>query len=303
MKNITFKIKYIIWVLVCLVAIPSSAYCVDGQIKLAQPPSFPMVIDQPGSYVLTCNITVPTVQINCIEIETDNVTLNLNGNTLIGPGEENSSSGNGIYASERNNITITNGTVRNFGGSGIVVTGTNNQIENVKVYANGFYGISAICATITGCTASYNGFHGITASETTINNCMVDSNDFHGISASSATVANCTSSYNGSHGMYISGTTMIGCTSFNNGDRGIYASDSIVASCTANHNDSHGIYASSGCRVEGNNLRHNGGYGIYLSSSGNYAIRNIAGDNGSGNFYGVSNNHMPIDGDNANYGW
>jgi len=282
---------------------PFLSYGIDGQIKLTQPLSFPIVIDQPGSYVLTCNITVSTVQTNGIEIETDNVTLDLNGNTLIGPGKEGSSSGDGIYASDRNNITIKNGTVRNLGGSGIVFTGANNQIENVKVYGNGFYGISATCATITGCTASYNGFHGITASESTINNCMVDSNDFHGISASSATVTNCTSSYNGSHGMYISDTTMIGCTSFSNSDRGVYASDSIITNCTANHNDSHGIYASSGCRIEGNNLRHNGGYGIYLSSSGNYAIKNIASDNSSGDFYEVSDNHMPTEGVNANYSW
>ena len=279
-----------------------SAYGTDGQIKLTQPGEFPLVIDRSGSYVLTCNITVPT-NVNGIEINADNVTLTLNGHTLIGPGKENSSSGNGIYASSRQNIFIINGAVQDFGASGIMLTGTNHQVKDLRVSGNGLDGISAASSTIRDCTASLNGSHGIVASDSAITDCVTHHNEHHGIYAASSTISNCTASLNGSHGIVASNATIVNCIVYNSGGRGMHASDSTITSCTVNHNGSHGIYASSGCRMESNNLRNNGGYGIYLSSSYNYAIKNAASANVSGNFYGVSNNYLPTSGDNANYGW
>ncbi len=292
--------------LVFTVSIPLSAYGVDGQIKIAQPASFPIIIDQPGSYVLTCNITTAITNVNCFEIDTDNVTLDLNGHALIGPGKENGSSGSGIYVNNRNNIAIINGVVRDFREYGINLTGTgtNHQLKDIRIYSNGLHGISATYSTITNCTASYNGSHGIYSSDSSITNCTVSHNGFHGFSVtSSTTISNCTATYNSSHGFYVSNSTVVNCTANNNSGRGIYASSSTITNCTANNNESHGIYASSECRIEGNNLRSNEGYGLYLSSSYNYAIKNTASANNSGNFYAVSNNYMPTSGDNANYGW
>jgi parallel beta-helix repeat protein len=303
MMKIDSKAKIVLWGLLCMVAIPISAYGAGGQIKITQPSSFPIVIDQPGSYILTANITVAAIDSNAIEIEADNISLDLNGHFLRGPGKQSGSSGSGIYASYRNSISIKNGTIRDFGGSGIVLAGTNHQLENIRVYNNGDYGISTGFSTITNCVASYNATRGIYASNSTITGCATDSNESHGISAISSTVTNCTSSYNGSHGIYASNSTVVNCTSFGNKDRGMYATRSTIVNCTANDNDSHGIYISTGCRIEGNNVRNNGGYGLYLSSSQNYAIKNTASANTSGNFYWVSDNYMPTDGDNANYGW
>ena len=76
--------------LILMVAIPFSAYAVDGQIKIGQPANndFPIYIEQPGSYVLTSNITMPTpTGGDLIAIAANNVTLDLNGFALIGPGK------------------------------------------------------------------------------------------------------------------------------------------------------------------------------------------------------------------------
>ena len=95
MSHPNFLTGFALLALVFILAIPLSAYGVDGQIKITQPDSFPIVIDQSGSYVLTRTITVSTIDANGIEINADNVTLNLNGHPLIGPGKEIGSSGNG----------------------------------------------------------------------------------------------------------------------------------------------------------------------------------------------------------------
>ena len=47
-----------------------------------------------------------------IIVESDNVTIDLMGYSLIGPG---SGSGNGIYMDDRNNVKIRNGTIKEFG--------------------------------------------------------------------------------------------------------------------------------------------------------------------------------------------
>jgi len=306
MIKIQSKIHPALWALMFMLITPLSAYGVDGQIKITQPSSFPIVIDQSGSYVLTRTITVSTTDVNGIEINADNVTLDLNGHTLTGPGKGNGSSGSGIYVNNRNNIAIINGVVRDFREYGINLTGTvtNHQLKDIRVYSNGLHGISATSSTITNCTASYNDSHGIYSSDSSITNCMVSHNGFHGFSVtSSTTISNCTATYNSSHGFYLSNSTVVNCTAFNNSGRGIYASSSTITNCTANNNESHGVYASSECRIEGNNLRSNEGYGLYLSSPYNYSIKNTASANTSGNFYAVSNNYMPTSGDNANYGW
>lgn len=303
--NMQYKIHPVFWAWILMVMTPFSAYGVDGQIKITQPSTYPIIIDQPGSYVVTRTINVSTTDANGIEIHTDNVTLDLNGHTLIGPGKENGSSGSGIFANNKNNIVIINGTLRDFKECGILLNGSNNLIRNLNVYSNGLHGISANSSTrISNCAASYNGSHGFHSLGSAITGCVAFHNGFHGISASSSSsISDCTSNHNGSHGFYVTNSTVVNCTAYQNSGRGVSASASSITNCTANQNQSHGIYVSSECRMAGNNLRGNGGYGLYLSSSYNYAIKNTASTNTSGNFYAVSNNHIPLSGDDANYGW
>ena len=80
-----------------LAAISSSLYAVDGVVlidqKLARAgnvspgdtPGFPVTISQPGSYRLSENLIVADAATTAIHITADNVTLDLNGFSIIGP--------------------------------------------------------------------------------------------------------------------------------------------------------------------------------------------------------------------------
>ena len=73
------------------------------------------IISQPGSYFLTTNI-VGAVAKYGITIATNNVTLDLNGFTLLGvPG----SSGGIYFSGSYSNITVQNGTITGWGGDGV----------------------------------------------------------------------------------------------------------------------------------------------------------------------------------------
>jgi hypothetical protein len=289
------KIHLALWVLFFVVAIPALAHAVDGQIKIAQTPSttFPIVIDQPGSYVLTGNITVSTPGVHGIEITADNVTLDLNGHALVGPGKLTGGVEGGIYIWHMKNIAVKNGTVSNFGGYGIFLSGQNHQVKDIRAYGNGQHGIFAEYCIITNCTADSNGNAGISANYSTITNCSANNNgDYNGngITGSLSIIINCTATYNNLSG--------------------IAGSSSIIKNCTSSNNGMHGIVCGYKSRAEGNSIRDNGGYGLNLgdSFSGyNYAIKNVASNNASGNFYastyGGAINYMPLTGDNANYGF
>jgi len=259
------KIQLVMLTLLFVVAMSFSAYGADGQIKITQPDSFPVVIDEPGSYVLTSNVTVST-NVNGIVINASDVTLDLNGHAIIGPG---SGSGNGIYAFGKHNITIKNGTVRGFGKDGLIISGTNlpnYRVENIRVISNGINGMSTLRATIINCMAADNGQKGIFASSSTVINCKANYNGQNGISVSNSPVSNCTAAENGQHGIYAPSSTVINCTAYSNGEVGIYASNSTVINGTAHSNGEDGIYASNST-ITDFTANHNSSNGIYASNS------------------------------------
>jgi len=318
------KIQLALWALLFMIAMCFSAYGVDGQIKIAQTAgtTFPITINESGSYVLTSNLTVTTG--NAININADNVTLDLNGHGIYGPG---TGTGYGISAVNCYNITIKNGIVRGFYfgiylGNDDNHKGAGHRIEGIQASNNGSHGISARYSTVTNCTANRNDGDGISARYSTVTNCTANNNgdygiyaprstvtnctaynngDFgiyaycstvtnctanyngsYGIYAIYSTVTNCTANYNGNYGIYAIYSTVTNCTAYNNGDFGIYASKSTVTNCTANYNGSDGIYAFHSA-VKGCNVRENTGYGINMSSGyHNYIYRNAASGNTAG---------------------
>jgi hypothetical protein len=78
--------RRILWVS-AVAAISNVLYAVDGatlidpsrvrngNITPGDAPGFPVTISQPGSYILSGNLTVPDAQTTAIEITADNVTL------------------------------------------------------------------------------------------------------------------------------------------------------------------------------------------------------------------------------------
>ena len=95
--------------------------------------ALPAVVTVQGVYCFTGNLAIDVTSGNAIEIQTNNVVLDLNGfklgNLAAGPG------GRGIFASDRQNITIKNGTIRGF-GVGVLLLGFGSQrhiVEDIRV--------------------------------------------------------------------------------------------------------------------------------------------------------------------------
>ena len=75
---------------------------------------------------------------NGIGIVTDTVHLDLNGFALIGVSE----SLHGITLNNRRNVSVSNGTMRNFGGNGLQGTSSVNvRVQDVQVDSNGGWGV------------------------------------------------------------------------------------------------------------------------------------------------------------------
>jgi hypothetical protein len=117
----------------------SVARAADGQIDILPDGDTTYVISQPGSYILTGNVTM-TSALSCIQITSSDVTLELNGHTIVGFGLGGSDIGIDATAADR--INIRNGTVRGFGGGGIVV-GNFSQLHDLNIRSCGGNGITA----------------------------------------------------------------------------------------------------------------------------------------------------------------
>lgn len=119
--------------------------CVAEGCFLGDDPGFPVTIENTGTYILTSNITVETLDDLAIVSGTPNVVLDLKGFHVSGPniceGEPlscGSGSGNGILLQEQSQIS--NGSIRGFGQWGVDV-GDGSIITNIVTENNGSYGI------------------------------------------------------------------------------------------------------------------------------------------------------------------
>ena len=245
--------------------------------------SAPFTISQPGSYYLTTNLVGVSGQ-NGIAISSGNVTLDLNGFTLLGV----SSSLRGVYVSGSfTNITVRNGTVSGWGSHGVdgYSTGSprNLVFERLSVSANGGSGILTEKASVVrDCLSFKNNDYGIFSAGALVSGCVARENGNAGILANSGTVSGCFAQNNGASGIYVNlpgsqiiGNTCIGNNSFNNAAQaGIYIND-------------------SNNRVEGNHVTANGYAGIQVENSSyvnNVIIKNTVAGNGANNYLGTAGN-------------
>jgi len=243
--------------------------------------SLPRTIYSSGFYYITQDLTCPSSS-NCITIAADNVTLDLMGFSLIGPGGTGSYY-NGVRMFGRTNVEIRNGTVMNFPDSGIYVNGGEGlRIINVRAVSNERYGFFVYSKgnLIKDCTALSNRLHGFYIGE-------------------GSTVTGNTAHDNISHGIGVLwGSTVSGNTAFGNRSNGISAgSGSTVIGNTAYDNSGHGIYALTGSTVIGNTTNNNSDHGIFLFGN-NLADQNTAINNAQGNINScptctIGTNHAP----------
>lgn len=228
------------------------------------------VINEPGSYYLTDNITGVTGK-NGIEIEAVDVTLDLNGFALIGVG----GSASGVsYAPGVNNLVVRNGTIRDWGNYGIgpqdnnnpLPIPTNGQFEDIRVSGNGFHGfLVGYNSRIINCGAVNNAADGINVGHgSVVTNCNARNNSGNGfIGTENCVLVNCSavdnqgSSY--SEGFdFGSGSILTGCSARGNSGNGILCVDGgcVIIACTSVSNVLFGIDAPNSL-IRGNLIADN----------------------------------------------
>ena len=235
-------------------------------------------ITQPGSYYLTTNVTGVNAKYG-VEIAASGVTLDLNGFDLVGV----AGSLDGVVVTPLNliNVSVRNGSVRSWGGSGINLLDAATSAANVAdivASQNVVNGIRmGFGGTITRCTAYNNTGAGIAgAAGTVITECVANTSGSHGITTGSGcTISRCTVRSNVGDGINVFSS----CLVLNN-------------ACSLNGNgagDGAGIHAlSADNRIEGNNCI-GADRGIDVDVAGNIIVRNSASGNTT-NYVIVANN-------------
>lgn len=129
----------------------------NAQVKLVKPVGGgTILINKSGSYFLAANLTFGFSNASAIRVNTgiNNVTINLNGFSIIGTGGKNA---NGINAPTNSGITVFNGTITKFSGKGIIV-GSNSTVAGLQIIGNGGDGLTCT----TGCLMTSNVINGNT---------------------------------------------------------------------------------------------------------------------------------------------
>lgn len=244
--------------------------------------NLPVVIDEPGSYVLggpvlDCTMCLnPLPPTSGIVISASDVTLDCNGFQIIGAPAD---SFNGILIdAPATNVVIRNGTVRDWSNTGII-GGTGVTLENMRVISNGSQGGGGVelasearvvdCVVLNnngagvfvgfgsmveGCTASGNigdGIHttvGALTNGSVVKGCVSRNNSGVGFSLGDGTMASdCAASQNGAGGFVLApGASAGSCTAVLNTGHGFNAINALVHGCSAAWNTGNDIELSAG---------------------------------------------------------
>ena len=227
------------------IAFASLAHAIDGVVEISQAGvlasgGFPFQIAQPGSYRLTSDLVVASTTTDAIDATSGNVTIDLNGFSILGPG---SGSGVGIRAVGQSQVTIRNGAVRDMGNMGLFL-GNSCDVERMQVTNNGDTGVSGgLSCTIADNVVSNNGHYGISASGIVEGNTAIGNSD-EGILAAGV-IRN-----NTANGNFTGIKTMaVGS--------GSPADTATVVGNSANQNAGYGVFLDDGSGYEKNVLNDN----------------------------------------------
>lgn len=287
----------------------------ENRIPIPDPSSvpgfeLPITITQPGSYVFIRNIVAPDIFViptdQAILIMADNVTIDMNGFSLIGKGVAP-----GIITSDtQHTITVKNGIISGWGGAGLGLGSASDcRIEDMTV-TNNAGGIDVgPGSTVQNCLVSGNLDHGIALrslsnplsipGSAVISNCTVRMSVGTGIlidAGSAASVIGCLSEFNSGEGIQgDSSCSILNCRANNNSLHGILLSNNNqIKDCVANSNSGGGILAGMSSTISGCTAVSNGEVGIQVNSecvvSGNSVDRTVV----------VSVNNFGIDATGAN---
>lgn len=272
----------------------------------------PETLDWPCSVKLVGTLTCSVDYSDGIGVNSDNVTIDLDGHALIGT---DIYSDNGIYqASSYQNLTVSNGKLVNWRGNsnrGIYAAGSGNLLYNLQATSN-YNGLSTGPAgIIRDCMASHstdwgialgnggkasglaaynNGYKGIL----TTDNCIISDSTAYGNSGNgiegddNCLFDQCIAYSNGGAGITVSDECIVsGCIAYSNGGDGIHMSNNgIIQGCSSSWNTENGINVYNGCLVRNSTANINGsggdGAGIWVRNTRNRIEGNTVASNDRG---------------------
>jgi len=240
-------------------------------------------ITQPGSYYLTGNITSVSNK-SGIFIETNDVTLDLNGFEMIG----NSGYADAIDVSSLGvrNTVIRNGALRNW-DTGVAALNGYCELEHVRVYGctNNGFDLGEHCL-VKNCTAVNNGTLNTAGMQLgdgcVVIDCLVCSN-YYGISGGSdCLISGCIVSTNADLGIGLADNGNVSkCVADFDVEGVVLGDNGQIFQCVANANSDHGIFAVLGCTIKECAANGNG-IGINVSEGGSVVMNNSASGNAVG---------------------
>jgi hypothetical protein len=202
------------------------------------------IVSAPGTYYLTGSLTAGVGQYG-IEVQSSDVTINLNGYTLTGvPGALDGVKASGTLE----NVTVAGGAVRNFDGWGVrLSTVTGAKVLSIAAINNG-NGIQLGSHNFANsCIAKDNIGDGVSLGPNSrADSCFAKDNGGHGFSMQNqSSAAACQAKGNNADGFYsLYSVSIVDSTaeSNNNGFNLCYWGPTIVERCFAAYNSSHGFY-------------------------------------------------------------
>jgi parallel beta-helix repeat protein len=254
--------------------------------------SLPFTIDECGSYFLTGCLTGVS-GFDGITIEADDVTLDLNGFTLIGvPGslsgvcvpnpvtdlliKEGTIQGwplRGIDAQNAQNSSYSDikllGNGSDVGNAAGLLTGIGCTVTNCVARDNVGHGLIAGSGSVmTTCVGVDNRGHGMSVDESgTIIDCTALDNDMIGIVGGNATLSGCSSAGNLQDGILVFSGSIVGCTAIDNGAMGIRIHSGTIMNCHSEANQDSGFDLSESSTITGCTATENIQHGISLNQN------------------------------------
>jgi len=211
--------------------------------------SVPIAITSPGVYYLTNNLTISDPELNAITVGADDVTIDLMGFCLTGPGKGSGTLNSGIRLfGTRSNVEIRNGSIKAFGFKGIKFENacTGIRVVGVRVRDTGNSGIDlpGNGNLAMDCTVINAGANGIDVG----NSSLVKGSQVVG---------------SGNCGIkLVGGSTAVGNTASGNVYGIVTDYGSMVTDNTVSGNSSWGIHCEGYCTITRNTAHNNTGTGI-----------------------------------------
>lgn len=219
--------------------------------------SLPATITKSGMYYLSQNLThvYTPGNPNAIYVAADNVTLDLMGFTITGPGKTGNPS-HCIFNNGFSGMEVRNGCITLFGGDGVHCLGTNCRVIGLHVTNVGAAGISENGQNqVISCFACSCGHEGIwSGGQSMLKGNTVNSNAMNGITAGNLCTVSGNLAFNNNYLQnYSDISTGEYCTVIDNSTH-----NSIVTGlrCTVARNTTYSVITGDNCTVANNTAQH-----------------------------------------------